>query len=122
MMDAKMSQHSKRELVQRLQPRYLKADRKEKTKILDEFVAVTGLHRKGDDPPPAPTKSAKARASWSAENLYRQRGERPDPNLAHLWRYLRQAAPAYLGRYGHFPGATSGTRAGSGNQEAGLGG
>lgn len=46
MMDAKMSQHSKRELVQRLQPRYLKADRKEKTKILDEFVAVTGLHRK----------------------------------------------------------------------------
>jgi len=41
-----MSQHSKRELVQRLQPRYLKADRQEKTKILDEFVAVTGLHRK----------------------------------------------------------------------------
>ncbi len=41
-----MSQSSKRELVQRLQPRYLKADRKEKTKILDEFVAVTGLHRK----------------------------------------------------------------------------
>lgn len=45
-MEAKMSQHSKRELVQRLQPRYLKAERKEKTKILDEFVAVTGLHRK----------------------------------------------------------------------------
>ena len=41
-----MSQQSKRELVQRLQPRYLKADRKEKTKILDEFVAVTGMHRK----------------------------------------------------------------------------
>lgn len=41
-----MSQHSQRELVQRLQPRYLKADRQEKTKILDEFVAVTGLHRK----------------------------------------------------------------------------
>jgi len=46
MMEAKMSQHSKREIVQRLQPRYLKANRKEKTKILDEFVAVTGLHRK----------------------------------------------------------------------------
>lgn len=41
-----MSQQSKREIVQRLQPRYLKADRQEKTKILDEFVAVTGLHRK----------------------------------------------------------------------------
>lgn len=46
MMEAKMSQHSKRELVQRIQPRYLKADRKEKTKILNEFVANTGLHRK----------------------------------------------------------------------------
>lgn len=46
MMDAKMSQHSQRELVQRLQSRYLQADRPEKTKILDEFVAVTGLHRK----------------------------------------------------------------------------
>ncbi len=38
-----MSQQSKRELVQRLQPRYLKAERKEKTRILDEFVAVTGI-------------------------------------------------------------------------------
>ena len=46
MMEAKMSQHSKRELADRLQPRYLKADRKEKTRILDEFVAVTGMHRK----------------------------------------------------------------------------
>ena len=46
MMEAKMSQHSKRELVRRLQPRYLKAERKEKTRILDEFVAITGLHRK----------------------------------------------------------------------------
>lgn len=46
MKEAKMSQQSKRELVERLQPRYLRADRKAKTKILDEFVAVTGLHRK----------------------------------------------------------------------------
>jgi len=46
MMDAKMSQHSKRELVQRLQPGYLKAERQEKTRIGDEFVAVTGMHRK----------------------------------------------------------------------------
>ena len=41
-----MNQHRKRELVQSLQPRYLKADRKEKAKILDEFVAVTSMHRK----------------------------------------------------------------------------
>lgn len=41
-----MSQHSKRELIQRLQGRYLQANRQEKTRMLDEFVAVTGLHRK----------------------------------------------------------------------------
>lgn len=41
-----MSQQSKRELVRRLHPRYLKADRQEKTRILDEFVAITGMHRK----------------------------------------------------------------------------
>ena len=41
-----MSQQSKRELVKRLRPRYLKGSRAEKTKILDEFVAVSGLHRK----------------------------------------------------------------------------
>lgn len=41
-----MSQTSKRELVERLRHRYLQASRAEKTKTLDEFVAVTGLHRK----------------------------------------------------------------------------
>lgn len=41
-----MSQQSKRELVERLRHRYLHARRSEKTKILDEFVAVTGFHRK----------------------------------------------------------------------------
>lgn len=41
-----MSQPSKQELVKRLHPRYLQASRTEKTKILDEFVAVTGFHRK----------------------------------------------------------------------------
>jgi hypothetical protein len=44
--DTKMSQSGKRELVERLRHRYLQAGRKEKTKILDEFTAVTGLHRK----------------------------------------------------------------------------
>ena len=41
-----MSQGSKRELLATVQPRYLKAGRKDKQKILDEFVAVTGYHRK----------------------------------------------------------------------------
>ncbi len=41
-----MSQISVRELVDRLRARYLRASRPEKTKILDEFVATTGYHRK----------------------------------------------------------------------------
>ncbi len=41
-----MSQQSKQELVKRLHPRYLQSSRIEKTKILDEFVAITGCHRK----------------------------------------------------------------------------
>lgn len=41
-----MSQKSKRELLETVQPRYRKAGKKEKQGILDEFVDVTGYHRK----------------------------------------------------------------------------
>jgi hypothetical protein len=41
-----MSKHSKRELVEVVQPRYLKADKAEKRHIMDEFVAATRYHRK----------------------------------------------------------------------------
>jgi hypothetical protein len=41
-----MSQQSKRELFAEVQPRYLKANHAKKQKILDEFTATTGYHRK----------------------------------------------------------------------------
>lgn len=41
-----MSQRSKRELLESIRPRYLKANRNGKGRILDEFVASTGYHRK----------------------------------------------------------------------------
>lgn len=41
-----MSQNSKRELVEAIRPRYLKAARNEKSKIIDELIANTGYHRK----------------------------------------------------------------------------
>jgi len=41
-----MTRKSKRELLEAVQPRYQKADRKEKGLILDQFVAATGYHRK----------------------------------------------------------------------------
>lgn len=41
-----MSLKSKRELKEVVQPRYLKASKVEKQKILDEFTCATGYHRK----------------------------------------------------------------------------
>jgi hypothetical protein len=41
-----MSQRSKRELLAEIQLRYLKAKKAQKQKILDEFTAATGYHRK----------------------------------------------------------------------------
>ena len=41
-----MSQKSKRELLEVVRPRYLKVNKVEKQKILDEFTSATGYHRK----------------------------------------------------------------------------
>jgi len=41
-----MSRRSKRELLEEIRPRYLKAKRGEKKVMLGEFVATTGYHRK----------------------------------------------------------------------------
>lgn len=41
-----MSQRSKKEYLETIQPRYKKATRAEKQLILDEFVTTTGYHRK----------------------------------------------------------------------------
>ena len=41
-----MSLKSKRELVEVIRARYLKADKHEKKKMLDEFTSATGYHRK----------------------------------------------------------------------------
>lgn len=41
-----MSQHSKKEYLETIQPRYKKATWAEKKQILDEFINTTGYHRK----------------------------------------------------------------------------
>ena len=41
-----MTQKGKRELLEAVRPRYLRASKADKTRILDEFVASTGYHRK----------------------------------------------------------------------------
>jgi len=41
-----MTKVSKRELLEAIRPRYLRASKAEKGRILDEFVATTGYHRK----------------------------------------------------------------------------
>ena len=41
-----MSLKSKHELLEVVRPRYLKASKNEKQKMLDEFTSATGYHRK----------------------------------------------------------------------------
>jgi hypothetical protein len=41
-----MSQRSKREMIEAIRPRYLKANKTGKEQILDELIATTGYHRK----------------------------------------------------------------------------
>lgn len=41
-----LSQRSKREVIERRRQQYLHGGRKEKTRILDELVELTGDHRK----------------------------------------------------------------------------
>jgi hypothetical protein len=41
-----MSKRSKQELTREIYPRYLKTSKADKIKILDEFTAATGYHRK----------------------------------------------------------------------------
>jgi len=41
-----MSQHSKREMIEAIRPRYLKANRSGKELNLDEYIAPTSYHRK----------------------------------------------------------------------------
>ena len=45
-MAKKISKYTRRELLEALKYRYLKATKKDKTRILDEFAAVTGYNRK----------------------------------------------------------------------------
>jgi hypothetical protein len=41
-----MSQRSKRELLEEIRPRYLKAKKSDKQTMLNQFVAATSCHRK----------------------------------------------------------------------------
>jgi len=70
----RMSQASKKEYLKRIYPRYEKAERKEKRRILDEFCANCGYHRKHairvlNGPPPGarvPGKRRPRRVTYGA--------------------------------------------------------
>jgi hypothetical protein len=68
-----MSQRSKRELTEAIRARYMKANKNSKEQILNEFVAVTGYHRKyairllGHGPKPKGLKKAGRRKIYQGE-------------------------------------------------------
>jgi hypothetical protein len=74
-MEAKMSLQSRRELLNRVRARYLEASRKEKSRILDEFLQATGYHRKyavavlQADPASTPNRRQRKRASKYGEEV-----------------------------------------------------
>jgi hypothetical protein len=70
-----MTRQSLEELVNTWRPRYLRASRKEKTKSLDEFVALTGYHRKSAIRLLRKGREAQeVGQTWSSQNLH-QPGE-----------------------------------------------
>jgi len=68
-----MTKQAKRELLKAIRPRYLKASRTEKGRILDEFVAVTGYNRKyvihllHNGPPKRSTRKAGRRRRYGPD-------------------------------------------------------
>lgn len=68
-----MTKAAKRELLKATRPRYLKASKAEKGRILDEFVAVTGYNRKyaihllHNGPPKHSTKKAGRRRTYGPD-------------------------------------------------------
>jgi integrase-like protein len=72
-----MSQSSKRDYLKKIYPRYQKADAREKRRILDEFCANCGYHRKHairllNGPPPGearPRKRRPRRATYGSQLL-----------------------------------------------------
>jgi len=47
-MDSQISKEGKKELLEALRNRYRSSTKTEKTRILDEFSAICGYHRKDD--------------------------------------------------------------------------
>ena len=68
-----MSPQARREVLKAVRPRYRKANRQEKKLILDEFVAVTGYHRKyaiqllNHGAPATPKERRKRRRTYPVE-------------------------------------------------------
>ena len=81
-----MSQRSKREMIEAIRPRYLKANRAGKEQILDEFMATTGYHRKyairvlKHGPKPKGLKKTRP-----PKNLPGRSGQCLGTNLGNLW-------------------------------------
>ncbi len=86
-----MSRKSKQELLDTVRPRYYKAGRKEKKRILDELVANTGYQRKYG--PESSTSIPSVSQAPGQEPLRAARESGAEPGMAchqlHLWQTTR---------------------------------
>jgi len=101
-----MSPQTRRELLKAVRPRYRQAGRQEKERILDEFVAITGYHRKyaiqllNHGAAPDPGKKRKRRRTYTSqvraalrtiwEILDRPCGKRLQPYLPEIVQVLER--------------------------------
>jgi len=79
-----MTKNGKRELLEAIRPRYLRASTTEKTHILNEFVAITGYHRKYAIRLLKHSKKQQRRKKGGRSKVYKGSGQRFDPGLGSL--------------------------------------
>src|SRR5260370_10548572 len=101
---------SRRELVRSIHQRYAAAGRKEKGRILDEFVAATGYHRKyamAILDAPASEGEGRKRKSRERKRIYDEQVKEP---LVMIWQAANQVCskrlepflPEFVSRFEHF--------------------
>ena len=113
-----MSQRSKRELLEEIRPRYLKAKKSKEKIMLDEFVAATGSSKVCDPDPETWLSTTEWQETWIPQDLPRRSGGCTGADLGSMWADLLKTAAAFYPRDGEGAGAMWRIDTTCGNQKA----